>query len=289
MPPSPSPSAPGDALVAPPAVLQPQDLALTVLGAYVRDPDQTTWSGAMVELLRAFGFSTEASRAALARLVTRGLLERHRDGRLVHYSVTPQAQRVLESGDRRIFSFGRSEAQSDSWTMLWHGLPEDRRLERSRLAAQLRFLGFGSVQDATWLAASDREADARALLDDLGVASFAAILVGGMSPTLSPATIIAAAWDLDRVCAGYRGFLARYEAFAEAPARAALDGREAFVTRTRMLDEFRTFPAVDPELSRELAPEVSALRSAVVATFDAAFAGLRDAADAYFSTVAAAR
>jgi phenylacetic acid degradation operon negative regulatory protein len=143
--------------------IQPQDLVLTMLGAHLRRPGDLAWSGGMVELLQEFGFSHEAARAALSRLATRGLLDRVRRGRQVHYRLTDRAERLLEEGDRRIFTFGRDDPDCTRWTVLWHSLPEKRRVERARLGRRLRFLGFGSVQDATWVAPRDREEEALAM------------------------------------------------------------------------------------------------------------------------------
>lgn len=266
-------------------MLQPQDLALTILGAYVRRPQQRTWSGAMVAVLHEFGFSIEASRAALARLATRGLLERHRDGRFVSYSLSPAAQELLADGDRRIFSFGRTVARGDLWTFLWHGLPEARRLERTRLAAQLRFLGFGSLQDGVWVAASDREPEVLRLLDRLEIGEFASVFSGRLSRELTPSALIATAWNLERAGEAYAGFVERYAAFDDPPARERLDDRAAFVARTRMLDEFRAFPSIDPELPATLAPETFAQRTRAVELFDRVYSGLEAGAARHFASL----
>ena len=135
--------------------LAPQDLVVTMLGTYVRPFARTVWSGGLVVLLGEFGFSDAAARAALTRLVRRGLIARLRSGRLVHYRLTPRCERLLIEGDRRIFTLGRLPAGSGPWTLLWHQIPEERRLERSRLARRLRFLGFGPVQDSVWIAPQD--------------------------------------------------------------------------------------------------------------------------------------
>ena len=87
--------------------MRSQDLTITILGSHMRRAGGRVWSGGMVKLIGEFGFSTEAVRAALSRLVTRGMLERHRDGRMINYALTPRAQELLAEGDRRIFSFGR--------------------------------------------------------------------------------------------------------------------------------------------------------------------------------------
>src|ERR1700678_1146238 len=127
--------------------LQPQDLVLTIFGSDIRR-GQAVWSGGMVKLLEGFGFTSGAARAALSRLVNRDLLARTRRGRLAFYSATPRAEAAFAHGDRRIFSFGRTEPAVPQWTVLWHAIPEAERVARSRFAGQLRFLGFGSVQDA---------------------------------------------------------------------------------------------------------------------------------------------
>jgi phenylacetic acid degradation operon negative regulatory protein len=266
--------------------LQPQDLVLTIFGAHVRHREMV-WSGGMVEILSDLGFSTEAARAALSRLAGRDLLARHKDGRLVFYTSTARAESLLADGDRRIFSFGRTPS-SDVWTVLWHAIPEDRRVERARFASQLRFLGFGSLQDATWVAARDREPDVRLLTRELDIEAYTSVFVGRMSGDLPPAPLIAQAWDLDGVAERYRAFIDVYGPLRKAKARRALDARNAFITRIVMLHRFRAFPSSDPELPSG-ADGISDLRTRMVATFDEVYAGLEAAAVEYFDATAGVR
>jgi phenylacetic acid degradation operon negative regulatory protein len=264
--------------------LQPQDLALTIFGAHVRGPGDTAWSGGMVQILGEFGFSAEASRAALARLVTRGLLRRLKDGRLVFYALTPRAEVLLSEGDDRIFTFGRTP-RAPGWTVLWHAIPEDRRVERSRLASRLRFLGFGSVQDATWIAAGDREPEVLRILSELGVEAYASVLVGELSSALGPSALVEQGWDLEVVEAAYRAFLDEFVGLRGARAQRRLDEREAFVRRTQMLHHFRGFAFLDPELA-DGAKALDRLRGRVVETFDAVYRGLEETAERHFAAVA---
>lgn len=265
--------------------MQPQDLALTILGAYTREVGGVVWSGGMVELLGEFGFSTEASRAALARLATRGLLERHRDGRRVHYALTARATRLLEAGDRRIFTFGRQPATAKRWTTLWHAIPEGRRVERARLAAQLRFLGFGSVQDATWIAAHDRERELLTTLKALDVEPYATVIVGRPSPGLGADALVAQAWDLDALGRHYDGFLAELAPLRRVRERRRLSDLDAFTVRVRTLHRFRGFPSLDPELPDRLGGR-ERLRAQVVAAFDAIYEDLAEPAERHFEAVA---
>ncbi|MCW3016902.1 MAG: Phenylacetic acid degradation operon negative regulatory protein PaaX [Solirubrobacterales bacterium] len=265
--------------------LQPQDLVLTIFGAYVREPGETVWSGGMVEILGELGFSTEAARAALARLATRGLLARHKSGRLVSYTLTTRADELMTEGDRRIFSFGRTAPATDIWTVLWHAIPETRRVERSRFASRLRFLGFGSVQDATWVAARNREQEVLLLLRELEIEAYASVLVGRLSRGLPPVALIAQAWDLEAVGRNYDAFISEFGPYRKAKRRKGLDPQRAFVTRTLLLHRFRGFPFADPELP-ETVSDGHAQRAEVVATFDEVYSALAAPAEEHFRAVA---
>ena len=190
--------------------IQPQSLILTIFGAHVRQPGQQVWSGGMVKILVELGFTTGAARAALARLVNRDLLSRRREGRQAFYSLTSRGDALLAEGDRRIFGFGRVEVASERWTVLWHAIPEARRVARSHLASRLRFLGFGPIQDATWIAASDREQEVRLLLTELDISSNVSVIVGRMSGGLSSDSLVAQAWRLDDTRQRYEAFLSEF-------------------------------------------------------------------------------
>lgn len=265
--------------------IQPQDLVLTMLGAHLRGPGELAWSGGMVELLQEFGFSREAARAALSRLVTRGLIDRIRRGRHVHYRLTDRAERLLAEGDRRIFTFGREDPDSTRWTVLWHSLPERRRVERARLGRRLRFLGFGSVQDATWVAPHDREDEVLAVLEALEIERYAYVLVGRPSRRLAIDTVLREAWDLPGVVERYEAFLEELTPYRRKRARTALDDRAAFVLRIRTVHSFRGFPFLDPELPEDVMPGPT-LRPQVVAMFDLIYEELREPAERHFSAVA---
>ncbi len=92
------------------------------------------------------------------------------------------------------------------WTIVWHQIPEDRRLERSRLARRLRFLGFGSVQDSVWVSPHDHAAEVSKLVVDLDVASVTAVFLGSVGAGIGLPALVARGWDLT-------GLVDRYEAF----------------------------------------------------------------------------
>jgi phenylacetic acid degradation operon negative regulatory protein len=260
-----------------------QDLTITILGSHLRRAGGRVWSGGMVTLLGELGLSIEAVRAALSRLVIRGMLERHRDGRRINYTLTTRARELLAEGDRRIFSFGR-RAPGDAWTLVWHAIPEGHRVERSRVASRLRFLGFGSLQDATWIAAADREEEVRILVEQLGVKEFVSIFIAGIAPGFEGAILFSGAWDLKALDSRYDEFLATFSPLTREQERRALSDREAFISRTHLMQHFRGFSLLDPELPDAIAP-LRERRAEVVATFDAVYEGLAAAADRHFEEI----
>ncbi len=257
--------------------LTPQELVTTLAGAYI-EPRATreVWSGGLVALLGEFGFSSGAARIALARMVRGDLLRPAKRGRLVHYTLTPRMIAILADGDRRIFSIGTAKpAAADRWTVLWQAIPDESRAARERLVRRLRFLGFGSLQDGTWIAPHDREHAALALLDELGVTRYAGLMLG--TPSLVHG-LIDRIWDLDALAKRYRAFV---DAFADAPART---DRQAWQLRTRLVHTFRQFAFVDPELPEDLlaAPEG---RQAAIELFHRRYPALAPAAQRYFDEV----
>ena len=186
---------------------------------------------------------------------------------------------------RRIFTFGRTEPAVEQWTVLWHAIPEDRRVSRSRFASRLRFLGFGSVQDATWVAARNREHEVRLLLHELDIRPYVSVMVGHVPAEVPPVALVAQAWRLDEVGKRYEAFLSAFGGFRKASARRSLSAADAFKSRTLLLHRFRSFPAIDPELSEGI-DTVRDLRRQAVECFDEVYATLEEkAAEHFWETV----
>jgi phenylacetic acid degradation operon negative regulatory protein len=237
------------------------------------------WSGGLVILLEELGFTNGAARVALTRVVNRGLIDRVRQGRLVHYRITPRAERVLAEGDVRIFSLGHPRDDASCWTFLWHQIPEDRRLERGRLGRRLRFLGFGSLQDSVWVSPHDHEAEVVELLDELDVAGYASVVLAPSASARGLRVVASRAWDLRGLADRYAAFTAEFGGYVGACER--LTDGQGFLVRTRLIQLFRVFPFLDPELPEDLAP-LAAERERAVATFDALWGALARGAKRHF-------
>jgi phenylacetic acid degradation operon negative regulatory protein len=257
----------------------PQDLVLTLLGAHLVPRERgPVWSGGLVRLLEEFGFTEGAARVALNRLVGRDLLARTRDGRHVHYVLTPRTVAVLDEGDRRIFTLGERPRQETTWTVLWHSIPEERRRARTRLVSRLRFLGFGSVQDGTWLAPHDRERELSAVLTELDVTEHAGVLLGRPATAIDFGAFVTRVWDLADLAERYRAFV---EHFRDHEVH---DDRQALVLRTRLVHTFREFPTIDPDLPESLVP-APRHRAEALRLFHDLYPALAPAATRYFDEV----
>lgn len=263
---------------------QPQQLVLTLFGAYVRPRDRQIWSGGLVRLLGEFGVSPGAARVTLTRLVARGMLTRRKDGRLVHYATSPRTAAILAEGDERIFGFGRTPEDDDTWTVLWHTIPDDRRLDRAQLVRRLRFLGFGPVQDGAWLAPRNHESDVVGLVTELGLGEHASVMVGRPSPTLDPHVLVTRAWDLDDLSGRYYAFVDEFGPLADPDARHRLSDRDALRLRTHIVHTYRQFPAMDPELPTGLV-DPSPQRERAIDLFHDVYAALGPPAQRYFDQV----
>lgn len=252
---------------------------MTLLGAYVRPRrSRSVWAGGIVRLLGELGFSDGAARIALSRLARRDLLLRRKQGRRVLYTLTERACAVLDAGDRRIFTLGEGNGHAQEWTLLWHSIPDSDRRAREALVRRLRFLGFGSIQDGTWLAPRDVEREVSALLDELGIRRHAGILRGMPVQQGDVRTFVARAWDMDALDRRYAAFVTDFSHAA------AGDDRAAFALLTRVVHTFRQFPLYDPELPAELI-DAPGHRAEAVALFHDLHAKLGPAAQRHFDEV----
>lgn len=255
----------------------PQDLVVTLLAIYGRRSRRPLWAGGLVTLLSEFGFSTSAARAALSRLVRRGLMRRLKEGRLVFYEMTERCVRVAQEGDERILALGVRDEWDGAWTVVWQAIPEGRPVDRNRLARRLRFLGFRSVQDGIWIAPHRRDREALRAARDLDVERHVGALVGTSVPELPIGELVKRSWDVDALGARYERFAAEFSGYEGA----RLDDREAFLVRTRVAHAFWQFALADPDVPDALMPASDARRRAAAA-FHAILRGAAEPAQRYF-------
>jgi phenylacetic acid degradation operon negative regulatory protein len=237
-----------------PVAQRPPRLLLTLLGDYWWQRTESLPSAAIVALLAEFGVSDSAARAALSRLTRNGLLVTSRSGRRTFVQLSSRAADVLDDGARRIFSFGATGAPWDGmWSLVAFSIPEDHRAVRDELRKALRWLGFAPLYDGLWVAPRDRAGEVMARLADLGISTATAFRATAV-PGGEPSEIPARAWDLAGLRRRYEEFIAYARLLRDQTAAGEITPMDALVARTRVMNEWRAFPAMDPDLPGELLP-----------------------------------
>jgi phenylacetic acid degradation operon negative regulatory protein len=201
---------------------------------------------ALVRLLTELDIAAPAVRTAVSRMVRQGWLAAVRLPAGPGYALTPRAVRRLDEAATRIY-----RTSEPGWDGHWHllALPPLRdRSSRDRLRSGLRYLGYGALDDTTWLAARP-STELAALLAAEGVAveSFRA-----RHETDSEA-MVRRVWDLDALGAAYDEWLRSARASVAALGRQPTDA-DAFAARSRLVHDWRKFLFIDPALPDSLLP-----------------------------------
>jgi phenylacetic acid degradation operon negative regulatory protein len=229
-----------------------RSLLLTVLGEFVHPRRSSVWTATLLEALGALGVEEKSARQSLTRTANEGVLTSTRHGRRVLWELTAQGAELLEEGTRRIYGFMRERHPWDGrWLVLSVPIPESQRQLRHRLRTRLTWLGLGSPTSGLWVTPdATKDVAVHEVIRDLGLTSQAFAWTGTASGLASglgdEQRLLADAWDLAAVEDRYREFLETFES------RAADSPVAAFAAQVEMVQEWRRFPFLDPDLPREL-------------------------------------
>lgn len=233
----------------------PQHLLATVLGEHIDSSDALLPAAALVAVLAEFGISPGSARAALARLVRRGLVASRGSGRSALYHVRADVIAHHRAVMHGFLSFG---ACPHAWDGLWlavsYSLPESRQAQRHAVRKALGSLGFARLYDSVWVSPAADAGPVGRALDGLlaGVDGARWSVLRGRFEAGAHGPV--AAYDLAALAADYRAFVDDHEAL-RADVRAGRVGRaQALVARTALMDAWRTFAQHDPDLPAELLP-----------------------------------
>ena len=231
----------------------PQHLLMTLLGDYWSGRPEHLPSAALVELLGEFDISEASARAALNRLTRRELLLSSKRGRNTYYGLHPRALPLLQETARRIVAFGTHEARpwDGAWTIVAFSVPETQRQLRRTIRTRLRWLGFAALYDGLWCCPWNEQEAAFAILSDVGVRS-ATIMRAAIDArsTMQPLS----AWDLEALSRQYLEFENAFTPVLENVRKGTVTTSEALVHRTVVMDSWRSFISVEPDLPAELHP-----------------------------------
>jgi phenylacetic acid degradation operon negative regulatory protein len=221
---------------------------LTVLGEFVHPRAKPVWTATLLDALACLAIEEKAARQALTRTATEGLLVSSRHGRRVLWDLTPEGRTLLEDGTRRIYGFMRERRPWDGeWLVVTVAIPETQRRLRHRLRTRLTWLGLGSPTSGLWISTdSSKGAEVAAVIRELGLDDQAFAWTGPASATGNESRLLSQAWDLEEVEERYLGFVDEFES------RQVGSPREAFRAQVEMVEAWRRFPFLDPDLPAEL-------------------------------------
>lgn len=234
-----------------PSSASARSILLTIMGEYMHPSSEPVWTSAFVDAMAELGIEEKAARQALTRTARHGLIESSRHGRRVLLSLTDQGREVLEEGTTRIYGFMRRRRPWDGrWLVLNVAIPETRRQLRQRLSTRLTWLGLGSPTPGLWVTPNaDREAEVTAVLTSLELTSDAFMWIGpAASASATEPRLLSQAWNLTAVAEQYEEFL---DAYID---REATSDTEVFRHQVELIEAWRRFPFLDPDLPAELLP-----------------------------------
>ena len=157
------------------------------------------------------------------------------------------------------------------WWLVAFSIPEHNRAARDALRKQLRWLGFAPLYDGLWVSPRDHAAEVVGQLAELGITTATAFRASDR-PRHGPTGVPQRAWDLEDLQRPLRRASSPTRSScgtARSPARSR--PVEALVARTRVMDEWRAFPGLDPDLPGELLPDAwprAAARELFIVAYD---------------------
>lgn len=189
---------------------KPQSVMLSFLGIYLHGQSSAIYSGSIIDVFARLGISVDAVRSTLTRMVSRGLLERHRRGRKMYFSVSDRGEKILTDGYRRIWESGAVVRNwNGKWTMVAFSLPNEGSQERHALRSRLIWAGFGLLQPGLWVAPD--ELDVTGIVEETGLAEFMTVMTGQPSAPTKPSEVIERAFDLSAIANNYYEFLKEWD------------------------------------------------------------------------------
>src|SRR2546423_2348900 len=147
-------------------LMQARSALFDLYGDYLRPRGGRAPVASLVRLLAPLGIAAPAVRTAVSRMVRQGWLHPLRLSTGPGYLLTPKADRRLDEAAARIYPTNRA-AWDRTFDLIVLDAP-GARPDRVRLAQSLAFLGYGSIDDRTWVATRPAE-EVAALLGEAGV------------------------------------------------------------------------------------------------------------------------
>ena len=183
----------------------------------------------------------------------------------------------------------RSVSAFRSWSIVAYFVPGKRRDARDRLRLELGWMGYGPLNNATWISPYNLTKEVKDLADRLQIREYIQVFQAKHQETIDPKKIVSRCWDLGKIHERYANFIEKYQPKLQDHLRRSQNGEniepsECFVERFNLIHEYRKLPYLDPDLPQELLPD-NWLRPQAAALFEQYHDALTDRANQYFESV----
>src|SRR3954471_15342799 len=178
--------------------MQARSALFDVYGDHLRARGSQAPVAAVVRMLDPVGITAPAVRTAISRMVMQGWLEPVQLSSGRGYRTTERANRRLDETGDRVY-----RRRLPTWDGRWHVAFVDApagRAVRTRLRADLTFVGYAELADNVWVSPFPR-VELESVLERTGTSARTARADGFSAPPTG-------AWDLDRLREGYQLWLA---------------------------------------------------------------------------------
>jgi phenylacetic acid degradation operon negative regulatory protein len=221
-----------------------------MLGEFVWPDTGEHWSSLLLNALAELDVEPDAARKAVQRSAESGLIATTRQGRQSAWNLTPRALQIMNAGYERTYGWHTRDTTWDGrWLQLTVTIPDSQRKLRHHLQTRLTWAGLGSPSAGQWLTTHwERGDDVAGIVRGLGLAEQAHTIVGHIGPLGDQHELVAAAWDLKGLRDDYLEFIDQFSLV-----RPRTD-RDCFRARIALVQDWRRFPYVDPDLPREFLP-----------------------------------
>jgi phenylacetic acid degradation operon negative regulatory protein len=163
----------------------------------------------------------------------------------------------FQEAQRRIYS-----ADPLRWDGRWRLiqiLPGMTQSERTVLRRELKWLGFGQISPALLAHPSISAESVRRTLEATGLASKIFAFNASTEDFITMETVrsvVRSAWALEKINAGYAGFIKRFEGIDQRlPTWNNIPEELAFIIRILLIHDYRRLLLRDPQLPDELLPK----------------------------------
>jgi phenylacetic acid degradation operon negative regulatory protein len=214
-------------------------------------------------------------------------LEGHRHGRHSSYRLTQSTAAHLSLGGIRVAAAGAAaEPWDEYWTVIAFTLPHAEGAQRRTLRTHLRWQGYAPLYDGLWVSPSSLHDDARKLLNEVGLGAVTVFRARHLASATTGQRDPIDAWDVTAIAAQYDSFIRAWTPLLPQIRSGQITGAEAVNTRTKIVDIYRRFSVIDPQLPLPLLPAGWPRRPARD-VFEAVYDGLAQAAEHHVRTVVA--